>query len=149
MLNKSGGALAGARTGKKAEMETEHEFTLILDGFTDFSPSIMDALFEAGCDDATISKQGGLVLMDFDRSAPTLTDAIVSAVQDVRKANIGATVLRVEECQPRNHLTQEEAEREARGTTAINGALSLFRMTQIDPQLHKSVLTLIVLPLVV
>jgi hypothetical protein len=143
MLGESDDGLIDARTGEGLKVETEHEFTLVLDGISELASSIVDALFEAGCDDATISKQGGLVLMDFDRTAPTMTEAIVSAIQDVRKANIGATVLRVEECQQRNHMTREEAEREARGTAAVNSALSLAAVVKFDPQLYKSVLPLI------
>jgi hypothetical protein len=63
-------------------METEHEFTLILDGISELSQSIVDALFEAGCDDATITKQGGLVSMDFDRIAPTTEEADWSVTID-------------------------------------------------------------------
>ena len=104
-------------------MEPEHEFTLILDGISELAPSVVDALFEAGCDDATVSKQNGLVSMDFDRVAPTMADAIVSAIQDVKKANVGAEVLRVEQGQPRKQMTDEEAERETRMTAAVNSAL--------------------------
>jgi hypothetical protein len=42
-------------------MEAEHEFTLILDGISELGPSIVDALFEAGCDDATLSSCDGVV----------------------------------------------------------------------------------------
>jgi hypothetical protein len=77
-------------------MEAEHEFTLVLDGVSDLTPGIMDALFEAGCDDATVSRQGGRVSMDFGRSGPSMKDAIISAIRDVQKANIGARVIRVE-----------------------------------------------------
>jgi hypothetical protein len=126
------------------KMEAEYEFTLILDGISELAPSIIDALFEAGCNDATISKQGGLVSMDFDRIAPNMMDAVLSAIQDVRKANIGATVLRVEDFQKRDHMTKEEAKREAMGTAAINGALSLAVVSQIDPKLYKHISILII-----
>ena len=69
-------------------MKAEYEFTLVLEGITDFSPSTMDALFEAGCDDATVSRHGDMVEMDFDRSAPSLRDAVISAIADVQKAGI-------------------------------------------------------------
>ncbi len=77
-------------------METEHEFTLIIDGIPELNSEVMDALFEAGCDDATVMMHAGQISIGFDRSAPTMRDAIVSAILDVRKANIGATVVRVE-----------------------------------------------------
>lgn len=112
-------------------MTTGHEFTLILDGISELSPSIMDALFEAGCDDATISSQGGPVSMDFDRTGPSMTEAVVSAIQDIRKANIGADVVRV------------EAETESKWTAAVNAALNLSTVTKFEPQLFRAVLPLI------
>jgi hypothetical protein len=78
------------------EMETEHEFTLVLDGISELTPEIFDALFEAGCDDATMSSRDGVVSLDFGRDAPTMKEAIVSAIRDVQKANVGARVVRVE-----------------------------------------------------
>ncbi|MBI3461842.1 MAG: hypothetical protein HY000_02115 [Planctomycetes bacterium] len=77
--------------------ETEHDFTLVLDGI-DMTPEAEDALFEAGCNDATISIRSGRVYMTFSRHASSLKDAITSAIEDVRKANIGASVLRVDSC---------------------------------------------------
>ena len=55
-------------------MEAVHEFTLIIDGIPDLNPAIMNALFESGCDDATVSRQGGRISMDFVRAASTLRD---------------------------------------------------------------------------
>jgi hypothetical protein len=90
----------GAHMGRVMKMETEHEFTLIIDGIPELTPAIMNALFEAGCDDATVSRQGGRISLDFVRAASTLKDAIISAIRDVRKANVGASVLRVEGTEP-------------------------------------------------
>jgi hypothetical protein len=78
-------------------MEKEHEFTLILDGVPSFTPEILDAFYEAGCDDALLSRCDGVVSMDFTRSAPTMKDAIISAIRDVQRANVGARVIRVED----------------------------------------------------
>ena len=50
----------------------------------------MVKLFEARCDDATVGMHAGRMSLDFARSAPTLKDAIPSAIEDVRKAKIGA-----------------------------------------------------------
>jgi hypothetical protein len=77
-------------------MEADHEFTLVLDGIPELTPAIFDALFEAGCDDATMSSRDGVTSLDFGRSAPSMKEAIVSAIRDVRKANIGARIIRVE-----------------------------------------------------
>jgi hypothetical protein len=78
--------------------EREYDFALILSGVRELTSEIEDALFEAGCSDATLSVQYGFVYMEFSRTAPSLKDAILSAIGDVRKAKIGADVLRVDEC---------------------------------------------------
>lgn len=55
-----------------------------------------DALFEAGCDDATpgVGKRGSIAL-DFTREAADALTAIRSAIADVGKAIPGATLLEV------------------------------------------------------
>ena len=59
-----------AHMDKGHKMEAEHEFTLILDGISELTPEIFDALFEAGCDDATMSSRDGVVSLDFGRAPP-------------------------------------------------------------------------------
>jgi hypothetical protein len=83
-------------TGKACERE--HDFTLVLTGVTELTPAVEDALFEAGCDDATLSLRFGRAFLTFSRTAPALKDAILSAIRDVRQAGIGADVLRVDTC---------------------------------------------------
>src|SRR5262245_33166912 len=48
--------------------ESEHDFVLILDGISDLAPAMEDALYEAGCDDATISVRAGRVYLTFSRT---------------------------------------------------------------------------------
>jgi hypothetical protein len=69
-------------------------FTLIVSGFDHEADGFEDALFEAGCDDATVSVQRGLLMLDFQREAAGLARAIKSAIADVRKA--GGDVIHVE-----------------------------------------------------
>jgi len=88
--------------------EREHDFALIVGGVDDLTAEVEDALFEAGCDDATLSIQYGLLYIEFSRHAPSLKDAILTAIRDVRNADIGAEVLRVDEC---NLVTQSEIAR--------------------------------------
>jgi hypothetical protein len=88
--------------------ESEHDFVLILDGISDLAPAMEDALYEAGCDDATISVRAGRVYLTFSRTAPTMREAILSAIRNVHEANIGARVLRVDSC---NLVTQSEIAR--------------------------------------
>jgi hypothetical protein len=78
--------------------EPEHDFALIVDGVEKLTQSVEDALFNAGCDDATLSMQYGLLYLEFSRPAKSLEEAIISAINDVRNAGIGAEVLRVDEC---------------------------------------------------
>lgn len=70
-----------------------HEFTIIASGFGAVA-NYEDRLFKAGCDDATISIQKGLLILDFDRAAVTFSSAIGSAIKDVVEA--GFQVERVE-----------------------------------------------------
>lgn len=47
----------------------------------------LDALFEAGCDDATIGVgRPSVVAMDFVRDAPTREEALSTAIADVKRA---------------------------------------------------------------
>jgi len=82
----------------KNTCDREHEFVLVLTGITELTSGVEDALFKAGCDDATISVRFGRVYLTFSRTAPSLKDAILSAVRDVKKGAIGADVLRVDDC---------------------------------------------------
>ena len=105
------GRLAGEREKKDVTMPSEHQttddmpthegeydFTLVLDGISDVTDEIEDAIYEAGCSDATLSVRHRRVFLTFSRSAPGLREAIAGAVRDVESASIGAVVLRVDEC---------------------------------------------------
>ena len=70
--------------------KSEHDFALILGDVTDLNPAMDDALFEAGCDDATICVRAGRMYLTFSRIATTMKEAILSAIRDVQNANIGA-----------------------------------------------------------
>lgn len=37
--------------------ESEHDFTLVLYGISELTREVVDALYEAGCDDATIASR--------------------------------------------------------------------------------------------
>ncbi len=74
-------------------MPIQH-FTLIVDGTDLQSEPSIDALFKAGCDDATVGRVDGVQYVDFDREAENLGEAIISAVRDVEKVD-GVQVTRV------------------------------------------------------
>ena len=78
--------------------EREFDFALILSGVPDLTSNVEDALFKAGCDDATPSLRAGKPYLIFSRKALSLKDAILSAIQNVWAANIDADVARVDNC---------------------------------------------------
>lgn len=86
--------------------EQEFDFSLVLSGIDELRPEFVDALFEAGCDDATVSMVNRAVVVEFSRQAPSFKDAVLSAIRDVHKA--GAEVAYVAEC---NLVTQAEIAR--------------------------------------
>jgi len=71
----------------------EHNFRLRIEGT--YADAVLDALFEAGCDDATISHEGDLLFAEFDREADSLLDAVLTAIADVESVE-GLTVLHVD-----------------------------------------------------
>jgi len=96
----------GSEKGRyKVTTKRDHDFTLVLRGIKKLTQEVQDAFFEAGCDDATLSMRCGRPFLTFTRTAPSLKDAILSAIRDVKKANIGAEVLRIDVC---NLVTQSE-----------------------------------------
>ena len=78
--------------------EREFDFALILSTPTDLTDDAADALFAAGCDDATPSVSYGRVWLEFSRTAASYKDAVLSAIRDVRRSGIGADVLQVDDC---------------------------------------------------
>ena len=72
------------------------DFTLIIEGPDIQGDDILDALFEAGCDDSLVGSTNGVQYMDFDREAPTLADAVLSAVSAVESVP-GVQVVRLDD----------------------------------------------------
>jgi len=73
-----------------------HRFTLILSGVSDLTPELADALYEATDGDMEFNMRNGVAFLEFERAAPTLRDAITSAIDDVEGADVGVRVVRVE-----------------------------------------------------
>ena len=94
-----------------------YTFTLVLSGFTELREDVEDCLFESGCDDALLSFRDGVPYIDFDREAKSIREAILSAINNVEGADIGARVIRVE---PDELVTASEiAERTGRTRESI------------------------------
>lgn len=65
-----------------------HDFTYIIDDHHQIGEDIDVALFEAGCDDATVALINGSVAVCFTREAASRKDAIVSAYEDISKVDV-------------------------------------------------------------
>lgn len=73
-----------------------YAFTIVLAGASEMTPAVIDALFEAGCDDVSLGSSAGALSIDFDREAPSLAVAIASAIRDIDRSGSGVTPVRVE-----------------------------------------------------
>jgi hypothetical protein len=73
-----------------------HEFTLFLSGLAKITDEAANALFEAGCDDASPASCDGVVWMTFHREADSLDAAVRSAMADVQKAGFQVERLEIE-----------------------------------------------------
>jgi predicted DNA-binding transcriptional regulator AlpA len=73
---------------------SSHEFLVIASGLDHEAGDFEDSLYDAGCDDATIAFQKGLILLEFVREAGNFAEALQSAVRNVQAS--GATVRRIE-----------------------------------------------------
>ena len=50
--------------------------------------TLSEKLFEVGCDDATVSLQKGVAIIEFDREAKNFYHALSSALRDVRSSGV-------------------------------------------------------------
>ena len=60
-----------------------HHLVLVTDGRDLLDDEVLEALYEAGCTDASIGHR----VVEFDRAAPTRWDAIRSAIRDVTQVS--------------------------------------------------------------
>src|SRR4051794_35160032 len=80
-----------------------YEFTLVLSGISEITDELADALYAAGCDDALLGMQDGIVFLDFTRESASLMDAIVTAILAVEDAGVDG--LQVAEVRPPHAAT--------------------------------------------
>lgn len=69
-----------AATKKAAKI---YSFTIYLSGIKSLTNRLVDRLYEAGCDDATVAFQNGEVAIDYDRKAASLDRALAGAVRQL------------------------------------------------------------------
>jgi hypothetical protein len=128
---------------------------LILQGASELTPELADALYEAGCDDALIGSRDGLLFADFDREASSQAEAVTSAIEQIESASIGLTVIRVEpdelvsasEIADRVGLSRETIRLYALGqrgpghfpppVARLRGRSPLYRWTDVVPWLAR------------
>src|ERR1700728_3856350 len=101
----------------------EYEFTLILSGVTELNRQVLDAFYEAGCDDALIGMRDGVAYAEFCRESDSFREAVLSAIGDVESAGVQATVEHIEpdefvtmsEIARRLHITREGVRKRVAG----------------------------------
>lgn len=71
-----------------------YEFTIIASGLHPEMEDFEDRFFEAGCDDATLAFQKGVIILEFSREGVSFSQAVSSAYENVQQA--GAAVERIE-----------------------------------------------------
>jgi len=76
----------------------DQDFTLVVTGTID--DETVERLFEAALDDATVRSSGGVGFVDVTREAPTMAEAVASAIRQVRSAG-----LEVREVEPGDLVT--------------------------------------------
>jgi hypothetical protein len=74
---------------------THFSFTLTIEGADVMSDAAQDALFEAGCNDATFGVSDHLQTAEFDREAADFAEAVASAIKAVETAVPGARVVEI------------------------------------------------------
>jgi hypothetical protein len=73
-----------------------HTFTLILSGVAEITPDLADALYTATQGDIELNLRDGVAFVEFERTAATLREAILTAIREVEQAKVGVRVVRVE-----------------------------------------------------
>lgn len=63
-----------------------HTFTLVLDGVSDVTPELADALYEATQGDIEFKMRDGVAFLEVTRAAPTRRRAIASVIREVENA---------------------------------------------------------------
>jgi hypothetical protein len=73
-----------------------YEFSVVLAGLSSIDDDLVEALYEAGCDDGTPISSGGVAWIGFSRESASLEEAIRSAIADVQKAGCAAARVEIE-----------------------------------------------------
>jgi hypothetical protein len=79
----------------RRERMPSYNFTLIIEGADLQTDEAQEALFEAGCDDATFGVIDGVQFAEFDREAGSYGQALTSAIAAIQRTINGARVVQV------------------------------------------------------
>ncbi|MYB28954.1 MAG: hypothetical protein F4X38_07420 [Acidimicrobiaceae bacterium] len=93
---------------------SKYDFTLETRGRSVVDDEVVDALYEAGCDDAGIGRFLGVHYLEFNREAGSYCEAVRTAIEDVQSVP-GVSVTRV---------VNEDTSAGDAFTAAVNAALS-------------------------
>lgn len=116
-----------------------YEFVLIATGLDPEDDAFEDRLLNAGCDDATISYQRGLIMLDFARRSLSMERALTSSIANVQSS--GAILRGVEpsdfvslsEIARRANMTRAAISHYFAGTRASDFPLPITRVTTDSP----------------
>lgn len=78
------------------------EFALYAEGLDHTADDFEDRIYEAGCDDASISYQQGRIILDFYREAADLDEALGSAIKNAKSAGLDITGFESDDLIPNN-----------------------------------------------
>jgi len=104
----------------KMKNDPIHKFVLVLSGISKPDGRFEDALYEAGCDDALLAFRAQVAYLEFDRRAPRLERAVLSAIREVESAEPGDLV-NASEIGRRARLTREYIRLLAQGERGSGG----------------------------
>lgn len=115
------------------------EFSIIATGLKPNHDSFEQQFIDEGVDDATISFQRGLIILDFCREAPSMVMALETAIEAV--VATGATVVRVEpdplvtlsDIAERANLSRAAVSLYAKGERGEDFPLPIARVTSDSP----------------
>ena len=115
---------------------TVWRFSLIIDGPDLDDDELLDALFEAGCDDALFGGVHGVQCADFHRETDQVEDAVLSAIAAVE--SVGG--LQVVELLERTPLSANESLERSERTpgTDMQMFTALARAVEARRELHKT-----------
>ncbi len=76
-----------ATATSRPKLKTFH-FVVRLVGAGKLTRRLQDRIYEAGCDDAALIERGGRIVLDFDRQARSMPEAVESALSDIQRAGL-------------------------------------------------------------